>query len=161
MSLAQLLGLASRPVAITFCATPPDGVAHVAAREPAGCGYWRRAAAGEVFYTTADDHKACPVGAHTHHVELTAEEQKGLEGLVGTMIGLEYLKPEDVPQIPLEHPAFQPAELYAPEAAGKVKAEFGGETSTVRVVNDQVKSAARALPDVSLIPLDPERSVAV
>jgi hypothetical protein len=29
--------------------------------EPAGCGYWRRAAEGEVFYTVADDHKGCPV----------------------------------------------------------------------------------------------------
>jgi uncharacterized protein (DUF169 family) len=84
MSLTQLLGLASRPVAITFCAAPPDGVPHVTAREPAGCGYWRRAAEGQVFYTTADDHKACPVGAHTHNVALTPEEQKGLEGLVGT-----------------------------------------------------------------------------
>ncbi len=63
--------------------------------------------------------------------------------------------------MPLEHPAFQPAELYAPEAAGKVKVELGGETSTVRVVNDHVKSAARALPAVSLIPFVPERSVAV
>ena len=63
-SLAELLRLESPPVAITFVDTPPAGVPRVAAAEPAGCGYWRRAAAGEVFFTVADDHKRCPVRAH-------------------------------------------------------------------------------------------------
>src|SRR3954470_5685737 len=82
-SLEALLGLSSPPVSITFTDTPPPGVAHVAAAEPAGCGYWRRAAAGEVFYTDADDHKRCPVGAHTHNVPLTQDEKQELMGLVG------------------------------------------------------------------------------
>ena len=66
--------------------------------EPAGCGYWRRAAAGEVFFTVADDHKRCPVGAHTHNVPLSDSEQQELMGLVETMVGLSYLKMQDVPQ---------------------------------------------------------------
>ena len=65
-SLTELLQLTSSPVAIAFVDAPPPGVQHVSAIEPAGCGYWRRAAEGEVFFTTADDHKGCPVGAHTH-----------------------------------------------------------------------------------------------
>ena len=64
-SLAQLLSLTSPPVAIAFVDAAPAGVPHLSAGEPAGCGYWRRAAAGEVFYTVADDHKRCPVGAYT------------------------------------------------------------------------------------------------
>src|SRR5438128_318085 len=57
-SLAELLSLASPPVAIAFVDAVPPGVPHVSAVEPAGCGYWRRAAAGEVFYTGADDTEA-------------------------------------------------------------------------------------------------------
>jgi hypothetical protein len=35
----------------------------------------RRAAEGEVFYTVADDHKRCPVGAHTHNVTHSESER--------------------------------------------------------------------------------------
>ena len=69
-SLTELLQLTSAPIAIAFVAEAPPGVPHVSAMEPAGCGYWRRAAAGEVFFTVADDHKGCPIGAHTHNVTL-------------------------------------------------------------------------------------------
>src|SRR4051812_11559860 len=98
--LETLLGLSSKPIAISFRETAPDGIAHVAQREPAGCGYWRRAAAGEVFYTDADDHKLCPVGAHTHNVTLRPAEVEQLQGLIGTMVGLEYLTMDDVARIP-------------------------------------------------------------
>ena len=87
--------------------------------EPAGCGYWRRAAAGEVFYTVADDHKRCPVGAHTHNVTLSPSEQQELMGLVQTMVGLSYLKMEDVPQIPTRRTPLQVA-VYAPLDAAPV-----------------------------------------
>ena len=43
-SLAELLELESAPVAISFVDSPPAGVPRVSAAEPAGCGYWRRAA---------------------------------------------------------------------------------------------------------------------
>jgi uncharacterized protein (DUF169 family) len=118
-SLNELLGLAVSPVAVTFCDAPPPGVAHVAASEPAGCGYWRRAAAGEVFYTVADDHKRCPVGAHTHRVPLSADEEKELMGLVGTMVGLEYITMEDVPRIPTRTTPLQVA-VYAPLDAAPI-----------------------------------------
>ena len=118
-SLTELLRLASPPVAITFVDEVPPGVPHVSAVEPAGCGYWRRAAAGEVFFTTADDHKRCPVGAHTHNVTLSPAEQQELMGLVQTMVGLSYLKMEDVPQIPTRRTPLRLA-VYAPLAAAPV-----------------------------------------
>jgi uncharacterized protein (DUF169 family) len=118
-SLAELLGLTSTPVAITFVDTAPPGVARVSAAEPAGCGYWRRAAAGEIFFTVADDHKRCPVGAHTHNVTLSAGEQQELMGLVKTMVGLSYLKMEEVPQIPTRKTPLQVA-VYAPLTATPV-----------------------------------------
>lgn len=112
-SLAELLHLTSSPVAITFTDEAPHGVPHVSAIEPAGCGYWRRAAAGEVFYTVADDHKRCPVGAHTHNVELSPAEQQELMGLVQTMVSLSYLKMEEVPKIPTRKTPLRVA-VYAP-----------------------------------------------
>jgi uncharacterized protein (DUF169 family) len=118
-SLTELLRLTSAPVAITFVDEAPLGVPHVSAVEPAGCGYWRRAAAGEVFFTIADDHKRCPVGAHTHNVTLSLAEQQELMGLVQTMVGLSYLKMEDVPQIPTRKTPLRVA-VYAPLAAAPV-----------------------------------------
>jgi len=112
-SLTELLRLTSPPIAIAFVDSAPPGVPHVAAMEPAGCGYWRRAAAGEVFYTTADDHKRCPVGAHTHNVTLSPAEQQELMSLVQTMVGLSYLKMEEVPQIATRKTPMQVA-VYAP-----------------------------------------------
>jgi uncharacterized protein (DUF169 family) len=113
MSLADLLQLDTAPVAISFVDAPPAGVPRVSAAEPAGCAYWRRAAEGDVFFTVADDHKRCPVGAHTHHVPLTDSEQKELMGLVQTMVDLSYLKMEDVPRIPRRSTPLQVA-VYAP-----------------------------------------------
>ncbi|HEX7085826.1 MAG TPA: DUF169 domain-containing protein [Vicinamibacterales bacterium] len=112
-SLAQLLRLDSPPVAIAFVDAPPEGVPRVAASEPAGCGYWRRAAEGEVFYTLADDHKRCPIGAHTHNVPLTPADQQELMGLVGTMVELSYIRLEEVPQIPTRRSPLRVA-VYAP-----------------------------------------------
>jgi uncharacterized protein (DUF169 family) len=118
-SLTELLGLTSAPVAIAFVDAAPHGVSRVSATEPAGCGYWRRAAAGEVFFTVADDHKRCPVGAHTHNVSLSPAEQQELMGLVQTMVGLSYLTMEEVPQIPRRKTPLQVA-VYAPLAATPV-----------------------------------------
>jgi uncharacterized protein (DUF169 family) len=112
-SLAASLNLTSAPVAIAFVDAAPPGVPRVAAPEPASWGYWRRAAAGEVFFTTADDHKRCPVGAHTHNVELSPAEQQELMSLVQTMVGLSYLRMEDVPQIPTRMTPLHVA-VYAP-----------------------------------------------
>ena len=112
-SLAELLNLTSAPVAISFLESVPPGVPHVSAVEPAGCGYWRRAAEGEVFFTVADDHKRCPVGAHTHNVTLSPAEQQELMGLVQTMVGLSYLTMDDVSRIPRRTTPLQVA-VYAP-----------------------------------------------
>lgn len=112
-SLAQLLRLAVPPVAIAFVDAPPPGVPHVSSVEPASCGYWRRAGAGEVFFTVADDHKRCPIGAHTHNVPLSPAEQQELMGLVQTMVNLSYLKMEEVPLIPTRRTPLNVA-VYAP-----------------------------------------------
>ena len=113
MSIQELLTLSLPPIAIAFRPTPSSGVPHVSALGPAGCSYWRLAAEGKVFYTQAADHYNCPVGAYTHGVDLPAEKATELEGLVKTMVGLEYLKMEEVPNIPRRTAPFGVA-MYGP-----------------------------------------------
>ena len=97
--LQALLGLRAAPIGISFRDSAPDGIPRRIAA-PASCAYWRAASDGAVFYTEAADHEGCPIGAHTHGVELSNEKKDELMGLVKTMVGLEYLNMDEVPQIP-------------------------------------------------------------
>ena len=117
--LSQLLGLEKSPVAISFVDQAPQGVARASSPEPASCGYWRRAAEGEVFYTVAEDHKNCPIGAHTHNVPLSQEEQRQAASLVETMVGLSYLKMEEVARIPARNAPLRVA-VYAPQGRDRL-----------------------------------------
>ena len=80
----DLLHLSTPAFAIAFTDAPPPGVSHVASSGPASCDYWRQAAEGKTFYTRAD-------------------EQQQLMGLIHTMVGLSYLRMEDVYAIPGAH----------------------------------------------------------
>ena len=117
--LTDLLALSSPAVAIAFTDTPPASVERVGRSGPASCDYWRRAAEGQTFYTVADDHKACPIGAHTHHVVTSAEEQQVLMGLIQNMVGLSYIRMEEVPAIPRRANPLAVA-VYSPLASAPV-----------------------------------------
>lgn len=54
--LQALLRLELPPVAIAFRDKAPDGVSRIPSPAPAGCGYWKLAAEGKIFYTEAADH---------------------------------------------------------------------------------------------------------
>src|SRR5438874_1756806 len=110
--LESLLGLKTPPVGVTFQAAPPPGVPRVAAAGPSGCTYWKRAAGGETFYTEAADHYQCPIGAYTHGVNLPPAQMQELQGVVGTMVSLGYLRTEEVPGIPRRQGPFGVA-VYA------------------------------------------------
>ena len=114
-TLRDLLGLESAPVALSFRAGAPPGVARVAAAGPAGCSYWKRAAQGQSFYTEAADHYNCPIGAYTHGIDLPPEQMQELQGVVGTMVGLGYIRGEEVPGIPRRAERFGVA-VYEPLA---------------------------------------------
>lgn len=117
--LTDLLALSSPAIAIAFTDTPPAGVERVVRSGPASCDYWRQAAQGATFYTVADDHKACPIGAHTHHVVTSADEQQQLMGLIQNMVGLQYIRMEEVPTIPRRATPLGVA-VYAPLAVATV-----------------------------------------
>ncbi len=100
LSLKQLLGLASEPVTVTFRDEAPAGIARAPQSAPAGCSYWRLAAEGPAFYTVAEDHLNCPIGAYTHGAELPSATAGELQGMIGMMVGIQYLRMDEVPAIP-------------------------------------------------------------
>lgn len=113
--LQELLRLRLPAVAIAFRPTAPPGVSRINGAAPAGCSYWKLAAEGRVFYTEAVDHYNCPVGAHTHGIDLPADKQGELQGLMGTMLELKYLREAEIPNIPRRTEQFGVA-IYSPWA---------------------------------------------
>ena len=111
--LMRGLRLSRRPVAVAFRDSAPAGVAKFSGVEPSGCSFWRVAASGRAFYTVASDHHNCPVGGYTHNVPLPAERAKELEQTLGLMVGLGYVRMEEVPGIP-RLPKTPGAVVYAP-----------------------------------------------
>ena len=51
----------------------------------------------QAFYTEASDHYNCPIGAYTHGVDLPPAQTKELQGVVGTMVQLGYLRRKKCP----------------------------------------------------------------
>ena len=137
--LEQLLGLTVPPVAIAFRDTAPPSMRRIDASAPAGCRYWRLAADGKVFYTEAEDHYSCPVGAHTHGVDLPAPVAQELQGLIQNMVQLQYIRLEDIPKIPRRQEPFRKA-LYAPLAT----APFEPDLILVRATGKQLMLLAEA-----------------
>ncbi len=113
--LNELLGLRRQAVAVKFAPSAPAGVPRIDESAVSGCTYWKLAAEGRTFYTEATDHFGCPIGSHTHGIDLPEEKAKELEGLVGTMVQLQYIAMEEVPGIPQLKGDFGVA-IYAPLA---------------------------------------------
>jgi len=114
-SLRSSLGLRTRPVTVKFHEQPPASVPKFEGTEPSGCSFWRLAAGGKTFYTLPSDHYNCPIGSHTHNIPLPAERSKELEQTLSFIVGIGYLKMEEVPGIP-RLPRTPGAVVYAPLA---------------------------------------------
>ena len=159
--LSELLGLRVAPVAVAFRAAAPAGVGRVAQAGPAGCAYWRSAAEGRVFYTEAADHYNCPVGSYTHGVTLPADRARELEGVVGTMVGLQYIRMEEVQTLPRLTAPFGVA-VYAPLADAPVDPDVvlvRGNARQIMLVAEAARAAgighdgpALGRPACSMIP---------
>jgi uncharacterized protein (DUF169 family) len=113
--LQELLRLRSSPVAVAFRATPPPGIPRAAAAGPSSCTYWKDAAEGKTFYTEAEHHYNCPIGGYTHGLDLPPKQGEELQGVLGVMFNLGYLRPEEVAGVPKRQEAFGVA-VYAPLA---------------------------------------------
>ena len=143
MAPVARMNLDRSPVAVAFLDTPPPGMAHVDRAEAAGCSYWKLASEGQAFYTTADDHQNCPVGAYTHGVELSPAKGAELQSLVGTMIELKYLKAEDVATLPHRTQPMKVA-AYAPLDRASFDPDvviFRGNARQIMLVSEAARSA--------------------
>jgi uncharacterized protein (DUF169 family) len=116
MESVARMNLGHQPVAIAFLDHPPAGLSRLDRALAAGCGYWAHASEGHAFYTTAEDHYNCTIGAHTHGVTLPPAKAAELQAVIGTMIELKYLKADEVATItrrtrPMEVAAYAPIGL--------------------------------------------------
>jgi uncharacterized protein (DUF169 family) len=137
--LQALLDLQWPPIAIAFHASPPADLRRVETAGPSGCTYWKLAAEGQVFYTEAADHYNCPIGSFTHGIDLPPAQSQELEGLIGTMISLDYIRQEEIPSIPRRDTPLQVA-IYAPLS----EARFGVDVILVRGNAKQMMLIAEA-----------------
>lgn len=100
-TLTDSLQLKTPPVAVSFTDAPPPGVASSTQPAPAGCAFWERGARA-AFVTSPKDHEKCAIGMYTHHMPLdTASRQKDLNDCLKVFGDLGYVRPEDVPGIPI------------------------------------------------------------
>jgi uncharacterized protein (DUF169 family) len=97
---SRRLSLGRRPIAITFLDSIPANLTRFSGVEPAGCSFWRLAAAGRTFYTVPADHFNCAVGAYTHSVQLPRERAGETDATLSMMFNLGYVRPEEIPGIP-------------------------------------------------------------
>jgi len=108
--LSAALNLATAPIAITFSAAPPAGVAPFdrplpaplddgrTGRVPAGCVFWNHATES-TFSTVKADHGNCSVGSLTHGF-VTLDEVAG-NGDVAALLETGWVTMDVVPQIPV------------------------------------------------------------
>lgn len=99
-SLTSTLQLKQPPVAIALTASLPQGVASWSGSAPAGCRFWQEAAT-RTFATSARQHDLCAIGIHTHNLEPTDASSTDLGTALKVFADLGYVRPEDVPQIPV------------------------------------------------------------
>lgn len=107
--LVSVLSPVAPPVAITFSAAPPPGVAEFDAplppptadgrtgRVPAGCVFWMEAV-DATFTTLPADHGNCSVGSLTHG--LISLEEAGGRADVGALVASGWVQEADFPLIP-------------------------------------------------------------
>ena len=131
------------PVAVGFLGAPPEGLGRIDRPLPAGCSYWKHASEGHAFYTMPEDHENCAVGAFTHGVTLSPAKAKELQGLIGTMVELHYLRGDEVAGIPHRN---SPMEIvaYAPLAQATFEPEtivFRGNARQIMLVSEAARAA--------------------
>ncbi|PWU06789.1 MAG: hypothetical protein C5B51_11590 [Terriglobia bacterium] len=99
-TLTDSLRLSQPPVAIAFTDAVPPGVETYSGQAPAGCRFWQEAG-NRVFATVARDHDLCAIGIYTHHLESNNAVQTDLEDALRVFGSLGYVRPEDMPFIPV------------------------------------------------------------
>lgn len=97
---SDYLQLQHRPIGLAFVESVPENVQHTAQRVPSACTFWRLAE-DAVFYATAEDHTACPIGMMTMGFTMPASDQERAQALVETMASVQYFSPSEVSALPV------------------------------------------------------------
>jgi uncharacterized protein (DUF169 family) len=79
LELRETVGISKRPVAVTFLASPPQGVPKFAGRVPSGCSFFGIASGGMTFYTVPADHYNCAIGCYSCNLPLPPGHAEELE----------------------------------------------------------------------------------
>ena len=113
--LTAALELALPPIAAAFPDVVPDGVPEFDGTVPAGCVFWEEAAR-RTFATSAGHHALCSIGIHTLHLsDAPASQPEELRTSLEAMIGLDYVREEEVAAIPVMQREVKHA-IYGPLA---------------------------------------------
>jgi uncharacterized protein (DUF169 family) len=99
-TLTEGLGLSRPPIAISFLEEPPTGVQHYLPAAPTACAFWK-AAQSSLFYTTAEDHYNCPIGAITQGFQPPQDVVHQAMELIGRMGKIQYFEATEVQNIPV------------------------------------------------------------
>ena len=99
--LTAALNLSLPPIAVAFPDAVPESVPEFDGTVPAGCVFWEEAAA-RTFATSAAHHALCSIGIHTLHLSgAPASQPAELGAALEAMMGLDYVREEEVAAIPV------------------------------------------------------------
>ena len=113
--LVASLELSLPPIAVALRDAMPDGVPEFDGSVPAGCVFWEEAAR-RTFATSAKHHALCSIGIHTMNLsDAPASQPDELGAALEAMMGLDYVREEEVAAIPVARRAARHA-LYGPLA---------------------------------------------
>ena len=87
------------PIALAFVDGQPYGVTRTSKAVPSSCAFWTEAESG-VFYAADEDHYNCTLGTMVMGFELPEEQMNTLMTEVGMMCEMEYVREEEVPNVP-------------------------------------------------------------
>jgi uncharacterized protein (DUF169 family) len=99
-ALQSSLKLKTAPVAVCVMDAAPAGVPAHSGAVAAGCQFWGEGST-KAFNTTAKDHENCSIGMFTHHMSMGDAQQADLNDALKVMGDLGYVRPADLPLIPV------------------------------------------------------------
>jgi len=98
-NLVEKLKLSHVPIGIAYLNEAPAGIKHYEEAVPSACTFWK-AAERELFYTTAEDHYNCPIGAITQGFQIPQPVSANAMELIGMMGKISYLEAAEASNVP-------------------------------------------------------------